>query len=75
MTDHLPMAEHLFISSSYVFQVIYNVIEVLPQALEIIFEVQRKRNNEKITRNKKSLLTYRTLFFFLSLDLSCFQTS
>jgi len=41
------MAEHLFISSSYVFQVIYNVTKVLPQALEIIFEVQRKRSNEK----------------------------
>jgi len=26
---------------------------MLPQALEIIFEMQRKRNNEKITRKKK----------------------
>jgi len=48
---------------------------VLPQALEIIFEVQRKRSNEKITRKKKNLLTYKTLFFFLSLDPSYFQTS
>jgi hypothetical protein len=27
---------------------------VLPQALEIIFEVQRKGSNEKITRKKKA---------------------
>jgi hypothetical protein len=26
----------------------------LPQALEIIFEVQRKRSNEKITPKKKA---------------------
>jgi hypothetical protein len=26
---------------------------VLPQTLEIIFEMQRKRSNEKITRKKK----------------------
>jgi len=50
-------------------------MKVLPQALEIIFEVQRKRSNEKITRKKKSLPTYKTLFFFISLDLSYFQTS
>jgi hypothetical protein len=30
--------------------VIKNVMGVLPQALEIIFEVQRKRSNEKIRR-------------------------
>jgi hypothetical protein len=28
-------------------------MRVLPQALEIIFEVQREKNNEKITRKKK----------------------
>jgi len=48
---------------------------VLPQALEIIFEVQKKRSNEKKTKKKKNLLTYKTLFFFLSLDPSYFQTS
>jgi hypothetical protein len=36
-------------------------MKVLPQALEIIFEVQRKKSNEKITRKKKSLLTYKTI--------------
>jgi hypothetical protein len=37
---------------------------VLPQALEIIFEVQRKRSNEKI-----SFPTHKTSFyFFISLD-------
>jgi hypothetical protein len=34
------------------------------QALEIIFEVQRKRSNEKITRRKISFPTYKTSFFF-----------
>jgi len=33
-------------------------MEALPQALEIIFEVQRKRSNEKITR-KISFPTYK----------------
>jgi len=35
----------------------------LPQALEIIFEVQRKKINEKITRRKIRFLTYKTLLF------------
>jgi hypothetical protein len=29
-------------------------MEALPRALEIIFEMQRKRNNEKLTRRKKA---------------------
>jgi len=34
---------------------------VLPQALKIIFEVQRKKSNEKISRKKrKSFSTYKT---------------
>jgi hypothetical protein len=50
---------------------------VLPQVLEIIFEMQRKMSNEKITIRQISFLTYKTLFFFLffSLDPSYFQTS
>jgi hypothetical protein len=36
----------------------------LHQALEIIFEVQMKRIDEKITRKKKSFPTYKTSFFF-----------
>jgi hypothetical protein len=32
---------------------------VLPQALEIIFELQRKRSNEKIARRKISFSTYK----------------
>jgi len=39
-------------------------MEALPRALEIIFEVQRKKNNEKITRRKISFRTYKTGFFF-----------
>jgi hypothetical protein len=42
-------------------------MEALPQPGEIIFEVQRKRSNEKITRRKISFPTYKTLFFFPSL--------
>jgi len=49
---------------------------VLPQALEIIFEVQRKRSNEKIARRKISFSTYKTHFssYFFSLDPSYFQS-
>jgi hypothetical protein len=55
---------------------IENVMGVLPQALEIIFEVQRKKSNEKIIRRKISFLTYKTyLFFLFSLDPSYYQIS
>jgi hypothetical protein len=37
----------------------------LPQFLEIIFEVQRKMNNEKIIKREISFPTYKTRFFFL----------
>jgi hypothetical protein len=37
----------------------------LLQALEIIFEVQRKMSNEKMTRRKISFPTYKTHCFFL----------
>jgi hypothetical protein len=40
---------------------------MLPQVLEIIFEVQRKMNNEKITRREISFPTYKTFFFFFFL--------
>jgi hypothetical protein len=33
---------------------------VLPQAIEIIFEVERERSNEKITRRKINFPTYKT---------------
>jgi hypothetical protein len=38
----------------------------LPQVLEIGYEVQRKKNNEKIGRKKRSFSNYKTPFFFLS---------
>jgi hypothetical protein len=59
------------------FSWILNAMGALPQALEIIFEVQGKRSNEKITRKKKSFPTYKTsvFSFFFSLDPSYFQTS
>jgi hypothetical protein len=38
----------------------------LPQALEITFEVQMKRNNEKIVTRKISFPTYKTHVFFPS---------
>jgi hypothetical protein len=39
----------------------------LPQALEIIFEVQMKRSNEKIARKKKAFQLTKCIFspFFL----------
>jgi len=39
-------------------------METLPRALEIIFEVQRKRSNEKITRREINFPTYKTFFNF-----------
>jgi hypothetical protein len=51
---------------------------MLPQVSEIIFEVQRKINNEKITRKEISFPTYKRRFFFpffFSLDPSYFQMS
>jgi hypothetical protein len=47
-----------------------------PQALEIIFEVQRKKSNEKITRRKLSFSTYkRSSFLFFCVNPFDFQTS
>jgi hypothetical protein len=48
----------------------------LPQTLEIIFEVQRKKINEKIRKKKKKLSNLQNafFFFFFSLDPSYFQT-
>jgi hypothetical protein len=41
---------------------------VLLQTLEIIFEVQTKRTNEKVTRREMNFPTYKTCFFpFFSL--------
>jgi hypothetical protein len=48
---------------------------VLPQVLEIIFEVQMKRSNEKIARRRrKSFPNSQNKFFSLSLDASYFQS-
>jgi len=46
----------------------------LPQALEIIFEMQTKGSNEKITKKKKKLSNLQNTFFFF-LNLFYFQTS
>jgi hypothetical protein len=40
---------------------------MIPQALEIIFEVQRKRNNERIARKKKAFQLTKCVFFFFLL--------
>jgi hypothetical protein len=40
-------------------------MRALPKVLKIIFEVQRKMNNEKITRREIKLPIYKTRFFFL----------
>jgi hypothetical protein len=43
-------------------------VGALAQALEIIFEVQKKKSNEKITRRKISFSTYKMHFIlFFSL--------
>jgi len=42
---------------------IENVMGTLPQALKIIFEMQRIRSNEKMTRRKINFSTYKTHFF------------
>jgi hypothetical protein len=38
---------------------------VLPQVLEIIFEVQRKMNDEKITKKSSFSNLHKTFFIFL----------
>jgi hypothetical protein len=63
------MIKQLFIFLSHVlhFESFKNVMGVLPQASEVIFEVQMKWNNEKVKRRKISFSTYKThfiLFFF-----------
>jgi hypothetical protein len=47
----------------------------LPQALQIIFEVQSKRSNEKIAIRKINFSTYKTHFLSSLLDPSYFQSS
>jgi len=42
---------------------------VLPQGQEIIFEVQRKRNNEKLNKKKNKLSKLQNVFFFISFSL------
>ncbi len=49
---------------------------MLPQALEIIFEMSKKMNNEIITTREINFPSYKTFFFlsFFSLDPFYFQT-
>jgi hypothetical protein len=48
----------------------------LLQALEIIFEMQKKKkSNPKITRKKKLFQLAKHVFFSSSLNISYFQTS
>jgi len=49
--------------------------ENVTSSLEIIFEMQKKMNNEEITRRNISFSTYKINSFFFSLDPSYFQTS
>jgi hypothetical protein len=44
------------------------LLGALPQAVEIIFEVQMKRSNEKIAGQKKKAFQLTKHFFFFSLD-------
>jgi hypothetical protein len=88
--NYLPLIEHLFISSSYVFHFEWFKIFMgaLLQVLEIILEVQRKRNNEKIielTKHVSFLFSSlwipptfkpRNFFYFLFIwnDLKCYRS-
>jgi hypothetical protein len=47
---------------------------VLSQALQIIFEMQMKRSNEKNNKKKNELSNSQNTFFFFSLDPSYFQS-
>jgi hypothetical protein len=81
ITNHLLMTKHLFKFSSYVlhfewFKMLSECCLKLSKALEIIFEVQRKRSNGKIIRKQISFSTYKMYFFFpFSLEPSYFQIS
>jgi hypothetical protein len=68
-------------TSSYVHFIILSDLKchvsLTSQALEIIFEVQRKKSDQNITTRKISFPTYKTRFFFFfwfCLELSYFQT-
>jgi hypothetical protein len=62
----LPKIEHLFISSSYVLH--FEWFKVLwEHFLEIIFQMQRKMSNEKITMRKRKLFNLQNMLFFLFL--------
>jgi len=49
-------------------------MRALPQALEIIFEMQVKRSNEKMARRKLSFSDHKTRFFSFLCTLSYFQS-
>jgi hypothetical protein len=49
-------------------------MRALPQALEIIFEMQVKKSNEKIARRKTSFLAHKTRFFSFLCTISYFQS-
>jgi hypothetical protein len=41
-------------------------MRALPQALEIVFQVQKKRSNDKIARKKKAFQLTKCFFFLFS---------
>jgi Skp family chaperone for outer membrane proteins len=52
-------------------------MRALPQALEIIFEIERKRSNEEITKKKKKLsnLEHQLKFYKSSLNSNSNRTT
>ncbi len=65
ITNHLPMIKHLFKSHHMCF--ILSDLKCygsVPCYMEIIFEVQRKMSNKKITRRKKKLSNVFFVFYF-----------
>jgi hypothetical protein len=61
VTDHDPITERFFRSLSSVLHFErFKMLGVLPQAQDIIFEVQRKMSNEKIALRKISFPIHKT---------------
>jgi hypothetical protein len=59
--DHYPITERFFRSLSSVLRFWqFKMLGALPQAQDIIFEVQRKMSNEKIARRKISFPIHKT---------------
>ncbi len=70
ITDHLPMTEHFgrsfsnFSSNFSPFSVIWNIIRTPSQVVQIIFEMQSQRTNQKKSSKKNTFIQLQNVFFF-----------